>query len=125
MKSLFPTFFPVKCFINGFNPVLSISSKNICQKNIDSGKPHNDLNAFSHPGVMERFFDDFKKEYRKGFSAHISKERQGLTPHYGIYRPICLPSASLRSENKKTAPAITQLSNINIAGAKVKMSFIR
>jgi hypothetical protein len=46
--------------------------------NIKSDKPDKELIVFSVPSAMKAFFDDLKKEYKKGFYVHISDERQDL-----------------------------------------------
>lgn len=48
-------------------------------KNLKSDTPDPDLKPFSDPGVMQSFFDDLKKIYKKGFFVHASGERQNLT----------------------------------------------
>ena len=77
------SFFPYKMLHKRFQAHLINQLKRHIEKNIHSDHPDKDLNVFSHPGVMESFFDDLKKEYKKGFYVQISEQRQDLKPTMG------------------------------------------
>jgi len=67
------SFFPYKMLHKRFQACLINQLKKHIQKNISSENPDKDFYVFSHPGVMKSFFDDLKKEYKKGFFVHVSE----------------------------------------------------
>jgi hypothetical protein len=115
------SFFPYKMLHKRFQSCLIKHLKKHIQKNINSDNPDNDLRVFSHPGVMESFFDDLKKQYKKGFFVHISKERQDLKPTMGYIgryarRP---PLSEVRIKNYTGDYVTFEYKDYNCQGSKV------
>ena len=74
------SYFPYERLHKRFQACLLRQLKTHIQKNIDSDNPDKDIYVFSHPGVMESFFDNLKKKYKKGFYVQVSEERYDLKP---------------------------------------------
>ncbi len=74
------SFFPYKMLRKRYQALLIKYLKEMITKNIKSDEPDPDLQVFSAPEVMKKFFDDLKKEYKKGFFVWVSQERLLLKP---------------------------------------------
>ncbi|MCP4491274.1 MAG: transposase [Gammaproteobacteria bacterium] len=71
-------FFPYKMLRIRYQALLIEHLKKAINNNITSSEPDQDLLVFSEQSVFKSFFDDLKKEYKKGFFVHVTEERQDL-----------------------------------------------
>ena len=73
------THFPYKMLQKRYQALLIRHLKKQIHKDINADHPDPDLKVFSDPSAMSSFFDDMKKQYRKGFFVNITGQRKDLS----------------------------------------------
>lgn len=73
------THFPYKMLQKRYQALLIRHLKKQIRKDINADHPDPDLKVFSDPSAMTSFFDDMKKQYRKGFFVNITEQRKDLS----------------------------------------------
>lgn len=73
------THFPYKMLQKRYQALLIRHLKKQIRKDINADHPDPDLKVFSDPSAMTSFFDDMKKQYRKGFFVNITGQRKDLS----------------------------------------------